>query len=317
MVRHLTPLILAIALLAGACGAGSEPSEPETASPSPETTEAAAFPLTLATAAGSVTIEAPPERIVSLSPSSTESLFAMGAGPQVVAVDDQSNYPSEAPTTDLSGFGTSAEGIASYDPDLVVLSFDPGDLLEGLEALGIPAILHPAAATVADAFEQIEQLGSATGHAEEAAALVASMQSELDEIVGALPPLPESIVYYHELDPTRFSVTSTTFVGELYGLLGAVSVADPADPDGFGYPQLSSEFILDEDPDVIFLADTKCCGETPETLGARPGWDSLTAVQSGRVYPLDDDIASRWGPRIVLLVESAAAAVADLAEAAP
>jgi len=317
MIRHLTSLVLAVALIAAACDADSGPSGPETTSPSPETAEATAFPVTLATAAGNVTIEARPERIVSLSPSSTESLFAMGAGPQVVAVDDQSNHPPEAPTTDLSGFDTSAEGIASYDPDLVVLSFDPGDLLAGLEALGVPAILHPAAATVADAYGQIEQLGSATGRTEEAAALVGSMGAELDEIVASLPPLPESIVYYHELDPTRFSVTSTTFVGELYGLLGAVSVADPADPDGFGYPQLSSEFILDEDPDVIFLADTKCCGETPDTLGARPGWDALTAVQSGRVYPLDDDIASRWGPRIVLLVESAAAAVADLAEAAP
>lgn len=315
MFRRLL-MVVAIALIASACGSDSVPPVSETVS-LPETTVAAApvavFPVTIETAGGEVTIDAPPERIVSVSAASTENLFAVGAGPQVVAVDDQSNYPADAPVTDLSGFDTSAEGIASYDPDLVVLSFDPGDLIAGLETLDVPTILHPAAATLADAYTQIEQLGAATGRPGEAADLVASMQAEIDEIVAELPAFDESPVYYHELDPTYFSVTSSTFVGEIYSLLGAVSVADPADSEGSGYPQLSGEFILDQDPDLIFLADTICCGEGSETVAGRPGWDELTAVAEDRVYELDDDIASRWGPRIVDLVRSISVAIGDLA----
>src|SRR5690606_17206535 len=113
-------------------------------------------------------------RIVSLSPTATEILFALGAGSRVVAVDDQSTYPPEAPVTDLSGFDPNVEAIASYEPDLVVLSFDPGDLQPGLEALDIEVVLQPPAATLDDAWAQIEQLGAATGSVAEAAELVAA-----------------------------------------------------------------------------------------------------------------------------------------------
>ena len=312
-MSHRFPVVLLVfGLFVAACGGGAD-AQDSTASTTP-TTSGGAFPVTVDAANGAVTIDRRPERIVSISPTSTEDLFAIGAGSQVVAVDDRSDHPAGAPVTGLSGFDASAEAIASFDPDLVVLSFDPGDLIAGLETLGIPAILHPAATAISDVYTQIEQLGVATGNAAEAENVVTGMRTDIEEIVAALPDLAAAPVYYHELDPSYYTATSATFVGEIYGLLGMVNLADPADPDGSGYPQLSGEYVLDEDPDVIFLADTKCCGQTPETVAERPGWDELTAVTHGRVIPLDDDVASRWGPRIVELLGDIAAAVDEMAE---
>ena len=127
-----------------------------------------------------------------------------------------------------------------------------------------------------------------------------------------MTPRPEALTYYHELDPTFFTVTSATFIGQVYTLLGLDNIADPADADGYGYPQLSAEYIVEQDPDLIFLADTKCCGQTPETVAARPGWSELTAVTTGAIVPLDDDVASRWGPRVVDFLRTVATKVAEL-----
>jgi iron complex transport system substrate-binding protein len=257
-----------------------------------------------------VAVDSKPVSIVSISPTSTETLFAIGAGEQVVAVDDQSNFPAAAPVTDLTGFSSSAEAIAAFEPDLVFLSFDPGDLVSGLDSLGIPAVVHGAASSVADALVQIEQVGTITGNGDGAGQLVAEIEAKIDalsaEFSGAEP-----LTYYHELDNTLYSVTSSTFVGELYGTLGLVNIADPADADGFGYPQLSEEYIIEQDPDLIFLADTKCCGQSAASVSDRPGWDQLTAVNAGRVYELDDDVASRWGPRIIEMLDQIGAAVVE------
>jgi iron complex transport system substrate-binding protein len=259
------------------------------------------------TANGPITIAAWPERIVSLSPTSTEVLFAIGAGGQVVAVDDQSNYPEEAPTTDLTGFEPNLEAIAGFDADLVILMYDPGEVVAGLEALGIPVIVHPAAWTLEEAYAQIEQVGAATGHAADATGLVESMRSDIATIEGATDGA--GATYYHELSPDYYTVTSATFVGTLYEMLGLTNIADGADPDGYGYPQLSPEHILAEDPSLIFLADTKCCSQDRKTIAARPGWGVLSAVQAGAISELDDDIASRWGPRVVDLFEAIAEAL--------
>ena len=129
------------------------------------------------------------------------------------------------------------------------------------------------------------------------------MQDEIAEIVASLPDTDSPISYYHELDNTFYSAASSTFIGDVYALLGMQSIADGAEDLNFGYPQLSAEFILEADPDVILLADTKCCQQTAETVADRPGWSQLSAVQEGAVVELDDDIASRWGPRIVELLE--------------
>ncbi len=275
------------------------------------TSTVSAFPVEVQDSRGTVTIASRPERIVSLSSTITEMLFAIGAGPQVAAVDNYSDFPPEAPITDLSAFTPNVEAIAAADPDLVIASYDPGDLMSSLAALGVPGMMMPAANTYADVWLQIEQLGRATGNPIGAIDLVHHMRGRIIEIIAGSPEV--SFTYYYELDQNLYSVTSTTFIGQLFGLLGLENIADPADEQGFGYPQLSSEYIIEVDPDLIFLADTLCCGQNTETMAARPGWSLLTAVANGSVIELDDGVASRWGPRIVDLLELAAQAVAELA----
>ncbi len=247
------------------------------------------------------------ERIISLSPTATEILFAIGAGEQVIAVDDQSNFPSDAPVTDLSGYTPNVEAIAAYDPDLVVTSYDPGDLVDGLSVLGIKPLIQGAAMTLEDTYSQVIELGVLTGHSKEAEKLNEEIQSS----VSSVTPSGNGLTYYHEVDNTLYSTTSKTFLGQLYDLLGLVNIADPADEDGFGWPQLSSEFIVDTDPDLIFLADGDL-GESLQTVSSRPGWSSMQAVSEGRVIVLDTDIASRWGPRVVDFLEQVKSAIESL-----
>ena len=248
------------------------------------------------------------QRIVSISPTGTEMLFAIGAGDRVVAVDQFSYFPDGAPITDLDGWNPNIEAIASYTPDLVVMQTS-GDVGASLEALGIEVWAHDAPFSFEDVYVQIELLGEATGQADDAAALVAEMRAEIAEMIAAAPDA-SGLSYYHELDNTLYTVTSSTFIGQVYSLFGLTNVADPADADGsaWGYPQLSDEYLVDADPDVIFLADTLCCGQSAQTIAARPGWDQLTAVQTGRIVELDDDTASRWGPRLVDFI----AAISDV-----
>jgi iron complex transport system substrate-binding protein len=242
-----------------------------------------------------------PERIVSLSPTATEMIFAIGANDLLVAVDDQSNYPPAALElpNELSGFEPNVEAIVSFDPDLVLIGGDFTGLGDQLDALGIAWWDGPAAMTLEDSYLQIEELGDVTGTSEAADALVSEMQSEIADIVAAAPELDEPLSLYHELDPTYFSADSTTFIGELYAMLGLENIADGAEGDSGGYPQLNPEFIVSANPDLIFLADTKCCGESAATVAARPGWDAIAAVQNTNVFEMDDDVASRWGPRVV------------------
>ncbi|MBT3246452.1 MAG: ABC transporter substrate-binding protein [Actinobacteria bacterium] len=247
-----------------------------------------------------------PAAIISLSPTATEILFAIGAGDQVIAVDNMSSYPADAPVSELSGFTPNVEAIAGYEPDLVVISYDPGDLVEGLEALEIPTVMQWAANSIDDTYSQTTELGQLTGHATEAAAVNASIRDGLAAFAG--DPVGSGMTYFHEIDNTLYSATSTTFVGQLYALLGLENIADPADEAGFGWPQLSAEFILESDPDIIFLADA-AWGESAETVAARPGWDVLTAVMDGHVVPVDQDTSGRWGPRVVDFIESVKAAI--------
>jgi iron complex transport system substrate-binding protein len=251
-----------------------------------------------ASAATTVVTEQP-ERIVSLSPTATEILFAIDAGERVVAVDDQSNYPAEAPKTQLSGFQPNLEAIAAYNPDLVVLSSDTKEIVDGLKAVGAEVIVQDAAKVLDDTYLQIKALGKATGHSDEADGLVETMEQEISALATSIPDAAKGKTYYHELDPTYFTVTSKTFIGEVYGLFGLKNIADAADSEGGGYPQLSVEYIVQQSPDFVFLADTKCCNQNAQSVAGRPGWGSITAVKDGHVIALDDDIASRWGPRVV------------------
>lgn len=268
------------------------------------------FPVTIADDRGEVTIDSRPASIISLSTVATEMLFDIGAGSQVVAVDDQSNYPPDAPMTELSGFTPNLEAILSYQPDLVVVSFDPGDLVSGLETAGVPVILFGAAVTIDDVYRQIQALGAATGNADGALESNQRIDWGLADIVSGAGTTGEGVTYYHEIDSNYYTVTSTTFFGEIYGLFGMVNIADPADEDGsaFGYPQLSSEYIVSQDPDIIFVANT-LYGGSAEAVAERPGWGAMTAVLNGNIVELDSDTASRWGPRIVDFAEDIAAAL--------
>jgi iron complex transport system substrate-binding protein len=245
---------------------------------------------------------ATPHRIVSLSPTATESLFAIGAGKQVIAVDDQSDYPKRAPRTSLSSYTPNVEAIAGYRPDLVVLSGDANSVVEGLRKLGIRVLVQEAATTFAGAYAQINQLGTVTGHKRSAAHVVAGMKKSIAQIVRSVPKRNMSV--YHELDPTYYSATSKTFIGRVYKLFGLRNIADAADSSGSGYPQLSGEYIVSANPGLIVLADTRCCGQSAATVASRAGWGGLAAVRNHRVIGIDDSVASRWGPRIVTFVRA-------------
>jgi iron complex transport system substrate-binding protein len=326
-IKALVGIVAGLSLLAVACGdddttggpadtgdaadetqtesTGSTPSTgldsvattPATEPPSAATTEPATGPV--------------PSKIISLSPTATEMLFAIGAGDQVIAVDNFSNFPPEAAAkmTELSGYEPNVEAIAGYEPDLVATDGTNPALLEQLDSLGIAHWEGAVAITLDDTYAQIEQLGAATGHVAEAAELVANMQADIADVIATLPVLDEPLTYYHELDSSYFSATSDTFIGFVYSQLGLQNIADQVETSAGPYPQLNAEFIISADPDLIFLACTKYCGETADTVAARPGWAELTAVTTGGVVEMDDDIASRWGPRVVDYLEQASEAV--------
>jgi iron complex transport system substrate-binding protein len=245
-----------------------------------------------------------PHRIVSLSPTATESLFAVGAGRQVVAVDNQSDYPKRAPRTSLSGYTPNVEAIANYRPDLVVLEFDPGDTAAGLRKLGIRVLIQSTAKDLAGAYAQIRRLGTVTGHRKAANALVKRMKRQIAAAVASAPK--RRLTVYHELTPDFYSATSSTFIGRIYRLFGLRNIADAADSAGSGFPKLSAEYIVSANPSMIVLADTRCCGQSAATVRARPGWSSIRAVRTGAIASVDDSVASRWGPRIVSFVRAVA-----------
>ncbi len=258
--------------------------------------------------AGRVVLDDRPKRIVSLSATHTEILYAIEAGNLIVATDLTSNYPAQAETTTkVDAFNFNIEEIAATEPDLVITAFDFQGEVSGLEAIGIPVLLLMPASNLTDAYEQIQVLGDVTGRDSEAADLVSSMRSKIDALVASTSG--GSLTMFHEVDNTLFSANSSTFLGEIYQLLGLSNIAD-AVPDEFssGYVQLSEEFLFSEDPDLVFLGDASF-GESIETVSSRPGWDTLTAVKTGAVFELDGDIASRWGPRTVDLVEDILAAI--------
>jgi iron complex transport system substrate-binding protein len=259
------------------------------------------FPVTI----GKVTVAAKPVRIVSLSPTATEDLFAIGAGTQVIAVDDQSNYPAKAPVTKLSGYTPNAEAIAAYKPDLVVVSLDSNGLIKTLAKLGIPALLEPPATSLAGAYGQIMDLGKATGKTAGATATVALVKKRIAAIAASAPK-HSNLSFYEELSPDYYSATSTTFGGQVLKLLGLRNIADAAGKAGSGYPKLSAEYIVSANPDLIVLADTKCCGQTAAKVKARAGWSTIAAVKHGGIVPVSDDIASRWGPRIADFMQAVA-----------
>ena len=286
--RVLIGTLLAFSSIAAACGSDSSTS-----------------PDSVAVDSTQVVSEAP-QKIISLSATHTEILFAVGAGDQVVAIDSMSNYPAESADvlTDLSGYEPNVEAITAYEPDLVVIGDDFSGLAEQLSTIGIESWVSPAPLTLDEAYQQIVELGDVVGHLEDAQSVTQTMKDEIAEIVAAIEIPAAPISYYHELDDTYYSVTGNTFIGSIYELFGMRNIADATEGET-DYPQLSAEFIVSQDPNVIFLADVNL-GVTAETVAARPGWSGLSAVMSGNIVAIDDDIASRWGPRLVEFVQAVA-----------
>ncbi len=300
--RRLAALLFAsLAVLTVATGCAIRtPTAPPPAPADP----ASAFPAKIQPAGQEpVTIPQKPSRIVSLSPTATETLYAIGAGAEVVAVDQQSDFPEQAPRTNLSGMGTDAAAVGGHRPDLVIVPDSATELAEGLRAIEVPVLVTPSAASLDDAYTQIETLGRATGHKTQAQDLTGRMRADIDKIVRDTPRPDRPLSYYHEVSSDHYTATSRSFPGSVYALFGLTNIADPA---GGKFPQISAEHILEADPGLIFVSGR----ETPQQVAARPGWNTVTAVREGRVVPLDSDVAARWGPRVVEMVRAVSDAVA-------
>ena len=300
--------VLGLVTVTAACGSTAPGG---TAASTAKAAAASGFPVTVSAADGKVHVAKRPDAIISLSPTATEMLYAIGAGSQVKAVDGLSDYPPQAPRTRLSGYTPNLEAIIAYKPDLVVVAGTTGGLVQKLEALSVPVLELPALATLSGVYSEFDQLGQATGHLAQARQEDTSLRAQITKIAASVPRHAAPLTYYWELDQTYYSLTSATFVGRLLSLLGMKSIADTAHGAAAagGYPQLSAEFIVRANPGYIILADTLCCHQDAATVGKRPGWTSMTAVRDGHIIALNDDIASRWGPRIVNLLKAVAAGV--------
>jgi iron complex transport system substrate-binding protein len=305
MNNHTTRRLLAAVVMIPVILALGCTSSPTTA---PVSATDTSYPVVVHSANGAITVAHRPTAIVSLSATATEMLYAIGAGAQVKAVDKNSDYPAGAPMTSLDGNSPNVEAIVKYKPDLVVVSDDPAGFQKQLTALGIPVLEDPAANTLAQAYQQYLQLGQATGHSAGAQTEVDHVKGQIAKVVAATSKPTSTETYYYELDQTYFSATSSTFIGNVFSLLGLKNIADSAAgaASSGGYPQLNAEYILKANPTYIFLADTLCCSQSAATVTARPGWSTLSAVANHRIVPLNDDIASRWGPRVVTLLKSVA-----------
>jgi len=310
MQRHrirTASLVVAIALALGALATSGASS----ASAASDFAPRLHFPMTISTPAGKIHLARAPKRIISLSPAATEILYAIGAGPQVVAVDKDSNFPKTGlPKVRFDAFNPNVEAIVAMRPSLVVVSYNPNNLEAQLASAGIAVMEQDAAATLRDTYQQITWLGDATGHYSRSLLVAENVKAEIAKDVAKVPAHHPAVSVYFELDPSLYSATSQTYVGQLLKSLGVTNIADAvASPLDYGYPQLSAEYVVKANPKVIFLADTVCCAQSYSTVKKRPGFSIIAAVRNRHVFGLNDDIASRWGPRVAVLMDELTADV--------
>ncbi len=245
-----------------------------------------------------------PKRIISLSPSATEDLFAIGAGQEVIAVDNYSNFPHNVPSVKLESLNPNVEAIASKHPDLVVIQSTASgakNVIAALNALKIKSYEEITPSNLDGAYQELTDLGNLTGHIDEANAAISYMKSRISNIVAGVK-LKKTLTFYHELDNTGYSVTSQTFIGQVYKSFGLQNIADAAaKADDGGYPQLQSEYVIKANPDLIFLADGNGVdgNESYRTLMKRPGFAQISSLKNNHIVLLPADIPSRWGPRLV------------------
>ena len=237
-----------------------------------------------------------PKRIISLSPSITEILFEIGSGNQVIAVDNLSNYPNEAPITDISAYDPNVEAISLLNPDLVILSYNIKNLKAALKKIGIETIYLPAPLNFEDILDQIDYLGLQTGNEDKAKKLISKMKNRM-KTLQKLRENEKATKIYHEIDPNYYSPSKFSFIGDIYQKLNYKNVADKADISNLGYPKLSPELIISENPDLIVLPGKD--NKYVEKVKLRPGWGYIEAVKKNKFLLTNNDIASRWGPRIL------------------
>lgn len=310
MSRRLRIGSLAFAIAAASSAVAGAATVPRTSAASVTVATAHAggtFPVTIPTQYGAVKIDKRPTRIISLSPTTTEMLYAIGAGHQVIAVDNDSNYPAGVPKTTLSGYTPNVEAIARYRPDLVVISYNPTqpNLVTSLKLLGIPTLYIPAAGNLRQTYGEISTLGRVTGDVDEAQREIATMRAQITALVATVTHRARPLTYFYEIGSgPLYTATTDTFIGSVLKLAGLKNVAG-ASVDGSDYPAFSSEVVVKDNPTFVFVAD----GSSLRSIDSRPGWSSLAAVKDHRVIELNEDVASRWGPRIVDLLRSVIDAV--------
>ena len=298
----LTAGAVTVALLIAACGddAADPTATPTEAAPAATASVEAtlpAFPLTVRDSTGaSIVIEARPERIVSHSPAVTEILFAIGAGAQVVAVDDFSDYPQEAVALQQVRYSDpDPEQAVALEPDLIIFGGRQQGSVEAFRALGLPVFLTEEAATLEAVLDDIMLIGRISGHVAEAEVLVAELRGRINAIAAKVADVTEGPTVFFELSDGLYTVAPESFIGGMLTLLKARNVAEGATT---AFPQLTGEVVVERNPEVILLADAEF-GASLESLRERPGWATIAAVQSGRVVPVDPDVTNRPGPRIV------------------
>ena len=229
-----------------------------------------------------------PKRIISLSPSITEILFEIGSGNQVIAVDNLSNYPNEAPITDISAYDPNVEAISLLNPDLVILSYNIKNLKAALKKIGIETIYLPAPLNFEDILDQIDYLGLQTGNEDKAKKLISKMKNRMKPLQ-KLRENEKATKIYHEIDPNYYSPSKFSFIGDIYQKLNYKNVADKADISNLGYPKLSPELIISENPDLIVLPGKD--NKYVEKVKLRPGWGYIEAVKEEdfnipKAYPI-------------------------------
>lgn len=270
---------------------------PPTSTPEPTPTEPPAFPVTIEDSDGvEVTLDGPPQRIISYSPGATEIVFAVGAGDRVIAADEFSDYPPE--TADLERLAYSSpdpEPALALNPDLVIMASRQREQVEQFRGLGMTVLFIDSGNSLDEVFATIEQFGRITGNREQAAELVASMRARIDAVTEAIASVEEGPRTFFELTADLYTVGPETFVGNVLTLAKAQNVATGASSP---FPQLTAEAVIAADPEVVLLADGEW-GESLETVCARPGWDATSACINERVHPVDGDLTSRPGPRVV------------------
>lgn len=291
-------VVLTALLLVAAC----QPAPTATPTLAPPTAAPAAFPVTVTDDAGrSVAIKAEPQRIISLAPSNTEILFALGLGQRLVGVDDFSDYPPEAKAIEkVAGMEPNKEKIVSLNPDLIVaVGGSPAQLEKAtaLEKLGLTVIvLNPP--DIEGVIRNIELVGQATGRSQAAGQMAADLRARVRAVADKTANAPKLQVFF-ELDATDpskpFAPGPGSFIDGMITLAGGANVAAKA---ALQWVQLSAEEIIAQNPDVIVLSDADF-GITPESVKARPGWNVIAAVKNGAVYPISANLVSRPGPRVV------------------